>query len=138
MAAERFRTDCDCWFASSNPEDGPYIVPLSFLITGPTAVLATAETRPTVTNVRRTSSVALALGGYDDAIRAYGECDVVPLDAIARTTQTQYVEKAGWDPFTAGAPFVALVVRLDRVLCSRSPAEDRDRVVWRRGEPTPW
>jgi hypothetical protein len=137
IVAERFRVDCDCWLATS-AEDGPYVVPLSFLITGADAVLATAETRPTVRNVRRIPRVALVLGGHDDAIRAYGDCAIGPLDDIAPAVRAQYVERAGWDPFAAGPPFVALVVRLEEVLCSRSPAEDSDRVVWRRGDPTPW
>jgi hypothetical protein len=138
VVAERFRKDCDCWFATSHPDDGPYIVPLSFLIVGPTALLATAPERPTVRNVQLVPSVALALGGYDDAIRAYGDCDVVTMESIAPDRRKRYVEKAGWDPFVAGSRFVALVVRLQKVLCSRSPAEDRDRVVWKHGDPTPW
>ncbi len=138
IVAHRFQHDCDCWFVSSHPEHGPSIVPLSFLVTGPRALLATATGRPSVRNVLTTPRVGFALGGYGDAIRAYGTCAVVTLDSVGADIRQRYVEKAGWDPFTAGREFVGLVVRLEQVLCSRSPAEDKDRVVWRTGDPTFW
>ncbi|MDX6453840.1 MAG: hypothetical protein QOH16_3889 [Gaiellaceae bacterium] len=136
MAAARLMDDRDCWFITANPERGPDAIPLSFLAYGPQVVLATAVERPAVRNVMTDPRVVLVLGGYRDAIRLTGEAAVVPFGGIDAELRMRYVAKAGWDP--GGGGFVGLVVTLGEILCSRSPAEDRDRVVWKAGAPTHW
>lgn len=135
---ERFHRDRDCWLATAHPRTGPYVVPLSFVMVESLALLATAEPRRVVHNIRAMPRAVIVLGGYGDAIRANGICEVVAFDAIASDLRTAYVEKAGWDPGHQDTPFVALLLRLVEVWCSRSPVEESDRVVWRAGDPTPW
>jgi hypothetical protein len=136
VAAARLTTDRDCWFITTNPERGPHAVPLSFLASGSRVVLATALERPAAQNVMADPRVVLVLGGYGDAIRLTGDAAVVPFDELDAELRLRYITKTGWDPAAAG--FVGLVVSLGEMLCSRSPPEDRDRVVWRVGESTHW
>jgi Pyridoxamine 5'-phosphate oxidase len=138
VVAQRFRSDRDCWLVTAHPDGGPHIVPLSFLVAGSVVVLATGEQRRAVRNVTATPRAAFALGGYGDAIRAHGTCEVHAFDSISPAIRASYVAKAGWDPAVQPARFVALLLHLEEVACSRSPAEDKDRVVWRKGERVPW
>jgi hypothetical protein len=126
----------DCWFITADPENGPHAVPLSFLAIGPRVILATAPNRPAARNIALNPRVVLVLAGFGDAIRFNGEAEVVPFADLEGDVQAQYIAKAEWDPRAAG--FIGLVVTLSQILCSRSPAEDRDRVVWKAGTPTPW
>lgn len=136
VAAARLRADRDCWLVTASVERGPCAVPLSFLAFGARLLLATARDRAAVGNVEADPRVTLILGGFGDAIRLVGEAEVVPFDSLDSSVLAGYVAKAGWNPVRAG--FAALVVTLSAIHCSRSPAEDRDRVVWRAGAPTVW
>ena len=136
VAAARLRADRDCWFVTASAERGPCAVPLSFLVFGPCVLLATARHRPAARNVQADPRVILVLGGFGDAIRLVGEAEVVPFESVDSSVLALYVAKAGWSPVRPG--FAGLVVTLNSIHCSRSPAEDRDRVVWRAGAPTAW
>ncbi len=136
VAAARLTSDRDLWLLTSHPDRGPHAVPLSFVAYGPVIILATGEHRPAVRNAAFDPRVVLVLGGYGDAIRASGEAEIVPFASIDADIQARYVAKAGWDP--ADVEFAAVVVRLDEILCSRSPEEDRNRVIWKAGWPVPW
>jgi hypothetical protein len=133
---QRFATDRDCWLVTQDPTDGPYVIPLSFVVSGRLAFMATAESRPTVKNLGADSRAVFVLGGYGDAIRAYGRCFVLPFGRVPGELRNQCVEKAGWNPELAGPEFVGLLFHIEEVLCSRSSSEDADRVVWSTDQPT--
>jgi hypothetical protein len=132
----RLVSDRDLWLITSHPASGPHAIPLSFVVEGPAVILSTARHRPAARNAALDPRVVLVLGGYGDAIRAAGVAEIVPFESLDTGIRMRYVAKAGWDPAAVG--FAALVVRLEEILCSRSPDEDRDRVVWRAGSPVPW
>lgn len=136
VVAARLRADRDCWCVTATAERGPHAVPLSFLAFGACVMLATACHRTTVRNVETDPRVALILGGFGDAIRLVGEAEVLPFESLDGDVLASYVRKAGWDPVRVG--FAALVVTLQAIHCSRSPAEDRDGIVWRAGAPAVW
>jgi hypothetical protein len=138
VVEQRFASDRDCWLMTQDPTDGPYVIPLSFVVSGALALMATAEGRRTVKNLGADSRAVFVLGGYGDAIRAYGRCVVLPLGHVPRELRNQYVEKAGWNPELAGPDFVGLLFRMEEVLCSRSSSEDADQVVWTTNQPMPW
>src|SRR6266498_294254 len=135
LAARRLSTERDCWLVTSHAEHGPNVVPISFLVVGSYVYLATHQRRPTVRNVRAEPRVLLVLPGHSDAVWAQGQCAVLELDEVEPTVMGRYVDKAGWSPAEAGPSLVMLRVSLSSILCSRSPAEDRDRVIWRAGDP---
>jgi hypothetical protein len=138
LAARRLSSERDCWLVTSHADHGPYVVPISFLVVETDVYLATHQHRPTVRNVRAESRVLLVLPGHGDAVWAQWQCVVLELDEVEPTVLGRYVDKAGWSPAGAGPGFVMLRVSLSSVLCSRSPAEDTDRVVWRAGDPVAW
>jgi hypothetical protein len=138
LAARRLSSERDCWLVTSHPDHGPYVVPISFLAVDSDVYLATHQRRPTVRNVAAEPRVLLVLGGHGDAVRAQGHCAVLDLAEVAPAVMARYVDKAGWSPLEAGPGFVMLRVSLSSILCSRSPAEDSDRVVWRAGDPVAW
>jgi pyridoxamine 5'-phosphate oxidase-like protein len=138
VVAVRFAGDRDCWLLTQDPANGPYAIPLSFVVSGQHALMATASASRTVKNVEIDPRAALVLGGYGDAIRAYGRCAVLPLERVGRELRSSYVMKTGWDPERSGSHFVGLLLDMEKVLCSRSPTEDGDNVVWARDQPTPW
>jgi hypothetical protein len=116
-------------------EARPHAVPLSFVVINETIVFATASQRAAARNAVEDPGVVLVLGGYGDAIRVLGRAGVRRFDELDAQTRSRYIAKAGWDP---GDDSVALVVTLSEIHCSRSPAEDLDRIVWQRGDPTSW
>jgi Pyridoxamine 5'-phosphate oxidase len=138
LAARRLSSERDCWLVTCDADHGPYVVPISFLVVATDVYLATNQHRPTVRNVRAESRVLLVLPGHGDAVWAQGLCVVLELDQVEPTVMRRYVDKAGWSPVEAGQDFVMLRVSLSNLLCSRSPAEDADRVVWRAGDPVAW
>jgi hypothetical protein len=138
IVERRFVADRDCWLVTQDPTDGPYVIPLSFVVSGSLAFMATAKGRRTVRNLGADARAAFALGGYGDAIRAYGRCSVLPLERVAIELRDQYVAKAAWNPELAGSEFVGLLFHMEKVLCSRSPSEDADRVIWTSDQPSPW
>jgi len=131
LAARRLSTERDCWVVTSHAEHGPYVVPVSFLAVKGEVYLATHQRRPTVRNARAEPRVLLVLPGHDDAVWAQGQCAVLGLDEVEPTVMGRYVDKAGWSPAEVDPGFVMLRVSLSSILCSRSPAEDGDRVIWR-------
>ena len=112
IVARRLDADRDCWLATSHPEHGPYVVPLSFVCQEGNVFLSTHERRPAVRNVLSEPRVMLVLGGHADAITLVGECAVLPLDSVGGDVRERYVRKAGWAP-EAGSGFVMLKVRAD-------------------------
>jgi hypothetical protein len=135
VARARLAKDRDCWFVTSSPEHGPYVVPLSFLTQGTSVYLFTQPHRPTVRNVKIEPRVLLVFGGYDEAVVAEGTCRTLALGELKPELIEKFVERAGWRPEDS---FVALEVALSSLACSRSPDEHRDREVWRSGLPTFW
>jgi hypothetical protein len=136
VIARRLTVDRDCWFATADPERGPHVVPLSFLADGPRLILATGRNRPVIRNLQGDPRVVVVLGGFGDAVRTSGRARAVELDSFGAAILARYVAKAGWEP--QGEQSLGIVVELEEVRCSRSSAEDRDRVVWQAGSPTPW
>jgi hypothetical protein len=136
VIARRLHDDRDCWFVTGNVARGPHAVPLSFLADGLRVILATAAERPAARNALEEPRVLLLLAGHGDAVRLSGESTVAPFEDLDENLRSRYLAKAGWDPASAG--FVALIVRLDEIRCSRSPAEDEDQVVWKIGAPIHW
>jgi hypothetical protein len=138
LAARRLNIERDCWLVTSHADHGPYVVPISFLVVESVVYLATHRSRPTVRNVRAQPRVLLVLPGHGDAVWAHGQCAVMDLAEVEPTSMGRYVDKAGWSPVDAGQGFVMLRVSLSSIQCSRSPAEDADRVIWRAGDPVAW
>jgi Pyridoxamine 5'-phosphate oxidase len=138
VVTERFSADRDCWLVTSHPTDGPHVIPLSFAASGAVVLLATASARPAVKNLRADPRAAFVLGGYGDAIRAFGGCTILPWACVERELRDRYVTKAGWNPDLAGPEFVGVLFHMQEVLCSRSPPEEADRIVWTSERPTPW
>jgi hypothetical protein len=136
VIARRLHDDRDCWLVTGNVARGPHAVPLSFLADGLCVILATAAERPAARNVLEEPRVLLLLAGYGDAVRLSGEAALAPFEDLDEDVRSRYLAKAGWDPASAG--FVALIVTLDEIRCSRSPAEDEDQVVWKAGAPIHW
>lgn len=97
VVKQRFAVDRDCWLVTHDPADGPYVIPLSFAVSGSLALMVAGSGRRTVTNLAADTRAAFVLGGYGDAIRAYGRCAVFDLRDVPRDLSSAYVAKTAWN-----------------------------------------
>jgi hypothetical protein len=125
----------DLWLASaSNAAGGAHLVPLSYAWTGEHVVVAVEPGSVTARNVIGSGRARLGLGATRDVVMIDalldGRADTGDSDA---TVAEQYAGQADWDPRTAGANFVYLLLRPRRIQVWREADEIKGRTVMRDG-----
>ncbi|MGI5227709.1 pyridoxamine 5'-phosphate oxidase family protein [Actinoallomurus sp. CA-142502] len=90
----RLEVDEDAWVATAG-DDGPYLVPLSFLWDGATLLLSTPSSSPTARNLSATGRARLGVGPTRDVVMIEGTVEMVEVD---RDAGDAFAAKNGFDP----------------------------------------
>jgi Pyridoxamine 5'-phosphate oxidase len=133
-ALRLFQRDVDCFFATTNPDQRPNVVPLSAVWHADTFVLCTRRSTRTVANITGRPFARLVYGTARDVVLIDADCDIQDLDRLARDALTAFHEHVGWDIATESSRYVALTCRPHTVKSWRQEPEAtlmRDRV-WLR------
>lgn len=91
----RLEHDEDVWVATAG-EDGPYLVPLSFLWDGDTLLLATPSSSPTARNLSANGKARLGVGPTRDLVMIDGAVEVV--EKLAEEIGDAFAAQTGFDP----------------------------------------
>lgn len=125
----------DAWVATAGPGSGePHLVPLSLAWLSDRVVLATDATSRTAVNLSTGGRARLGLGPTRDVvlIDAYLEASI-PVPQAPVDLAEGYAAQADWEPRTAGAGYVYLVLRPDRIQAWREVDELAGRTLMRGG-----
>lgn len=98
-ARRRLTEDKDCWLATSG-EDGPWLVPLSFVWHHEQIVMATGSRSRVVRDVRARATVRVALGTTRDVVMVHGRARVRSFEEVGTDLHDALVVKLGGDPGT--------------------------------------
>ena len=128
----RLGQDVDCWVATSS-EDGPYLVPLSFLWDGETLLLATPAASPTARNLRGTGRVRVGVGPTRDVVLIEGTAQALAPADLPDETGDAFAEKTGFDPRRLAQPYLYFRIRPHRVQAWREADELAGRELVREG-----
>ena len=91
----RLRHDVDAWFGTAG-DDGPHLVPLSFLWHDGALVIATEDGSPTARNLTASGQVRVGVGLTRDVVLIEATANV--LDSLDEATGDEFAEKTGFDP----------------------------------------
>src|SRR5689334_18433270 len=94
----RLEQDVDAWVATTGTDQVPYLVPLSFLWTDGSLVIATPGSNPTSRNIQATGRVRLAIGPSRDVVMIEGTAEVIPDEEAAGALGDAFTAKTGFDP----------------------------------------
>jgi hypothetical protein len=128
----------DIWVASASASDGgaaqAYLVPLSLGWVAERIVLALEASSQTARNLRAAGSARLGLGPTRDVVMIDAEVEAA-YDAaeVPAPIGQAYAEQSDWDPRTAGAGYLYLVLRPVRIQAWREANELRGRTIMRAG-----
>lgn len=119
--------------ASSSPEDGPYLVPLSFHWDGGTLLLATPAASPTGRNLAAARTVRLGLGPTRDVTMIEGDVEVLELGDLDAARAAAFAAHAGFDPREATGTYRWFRVTPRRIQAWREADELAGRDLMRDG-----
>lgn len=131
---QRLRDDLDLWVATSG-DDGPWLVPLSFLLdedaTGLTVLIATDASTRTGRNAQVGARVRLGLGEVRDLAMIDGTVtDIGPIDGMTDAEVERYLVKHNNDPRSWADTLIR--IRLNRIQAWREENELKGRTIMRR------
>ncbi|MFL1379563.1 MULTISPECIES: pyridoxamine 5'-phosphate oxidase family protein [unclassified Nocardiopsis] len=127
----RLDGDIDLWLATAG-QDGPHLVPLSYLWDGATLLIATSRTSATGRNLLADGRVRIALGATRDVVMVDGTAVPVDLADLTPGTGDAFAERTGFDPRELDG-FQYFSVRPRRVQAWREVDEMPGRTLVRDG-----
>ncbi len=122
----------DAWVATAG-EDGPYLVPFTLAWHEERLLLATSRTSPTVRNITAQGRARIGFGPTRDVVMIDALLEATLPAAEATAEGSAYAAQNDWDPRTAGAAYVFLVLRPDRIQAWREENELPGRALMRNG-----
>ena len=122
----------DAWIASAGG-DGPYLVPLSVAWLDDRVVIALEATSRTARNISAAGRARLGLGATRDVVMIDAVLDRTLPVGEAGTVGDGYAAQSDWDPREAGAGYVFLVLRPQRIQAWREVDELPGRLLMRGG-----
>jgi hypothetical protein len=122
----------DAWIASAG-SDGPYLVPLSIAWLDDRVVIALEATSRTARNISAAGRTRLGLGATRDVVMIDAVLDRTVPVAEAGAVADGYAAQSDWDPREAGAGYVFLVLRPQRIQAWREVGELPGRLLMRGG-----
>ncbi|MBP0458667.1 pyridoxamine 5'-phosphate oxidase family protein [Streptomyces montanisoli] len=128
----RLEHDVDAWVSTADLETGaPYMVPLSFLWTGSSLLLATAASTPTARNLSLSGTVRMGIGETRDVILVDGTAQPVRPADLPPQEADAFAAKTGFDPREEAAPYLYFRVSPRRLQAWREVNEfpGRDLIV---------
>jgi hypothetical protein len=124
----------DAWVSSSDPASGAYLVPLSLAWIDERVVLALAANSRTARNIVGSGSARLGFGQTRDVVMIDVLLEqTVKVDDAPVALAAGYAQQSDWDPRTAGAGYVFLVLRPDRIQAWREANELPGRTLMTAG-----
>ena len=94
-ARARLEHDVDAWFATSG-DDGPHLVPLSFLWHDDALLIATEDGSPTARNLQSGGQVRVGIGPTRDVVLV--EATATVLNDLDEAAGDAFAAKTGFDP----------------------------------------
>lgn len=108
-ALEAFKRDRDCFFATTNPDWRPNVVPLSVLWHEERFVVCTRRSTRTVANLMERPFARLVYGQTRDVVLIDVACEVQELTSLDRGTLTAFHDHVGWEIARETARYVVLI-----------------------------
>lgn len=118
-----FATDRDCFFATTNADERPNVVPLSVVWHAESFVLCTRRSTRTVTNLVERPFARLVYGQTRDVVLIDATCDIQELSALDSQALKAFHEHVGWDITKESSRYVALVCRPEIIQAWRQEPE---------------
>ena len=128
----RLSGDVDLWVASAG-EDGPYLIPLSFLWDGAAVWVATPSASVTARNLLGSGRVRLGVGLTRDVTLIDGTVTGVPEGEVDGAVAEAFAARTGFDPRAEKNAYHYFRIVPRRVLAWREANELAGRVLMREG-----
>jgi general stress protein 26 len=114
-AIRRFESDVDCFFATTNADDHPNVVPLSVLWHSSDFVLCTRRSTQTVKNLRERPFARLIYGSTRDVVLVDAVTELVELGEVQAATLTAFHDHVGWDIAAESGRYVVIACRAETI-----------------------
>jgi hypothetical protein len=132
---QRLEQDINAWVATADPASGvPYLVPLSFLWDGRTALVATLASSPTGRNLQASGRVRLGIGPPRDVVMIEGTVQAVAATEITQEVGDTFAAKSGFDPRRLSGPYLYFRILPELVQAWRGANELQGRELMRGGQ----
>jgi hypothetical protein len=118
----RLEHDVDAWVASAGSDGTAYLVPLSYLWTGTTLIMATPEASPTGRNLRASGRVRLAVGPTRDVVLIDGAVQAFSRESVPAELADAFAAKL-WDARAERTPYAYFEVTPQRIQAWREANE---------------
>ncbi|QFU86851.1 pyridoxamine 5'-phosphate oxidase family protein [Amycolatopsis sp. YIM 10] len=122
--------DVDLWVATSSPDGGPHLVPLSYRWDGAAFLVSTPRASVTSRNLLADGRVRLSLGPTRDVVIVDGIAEPVGIDS---ETGDEFAARTGFDPRGLETPYQYFLVRPRRIQAWREENELAGRTLMRDG-----
>jgi hypothetical protein len=122
-ALQTFEREVDCFFATTNPDERPNVVPLSVVWHGESFALCTRRSTRTAANISERPFARLVYGTARDVVLVDASCEIRELDRLNQNALTAFHEHVGWDIATESSRYVAVVCRPHTVQSWRQEPE---------------
>jgi Pyridoxamine 5'-phosphate oxidase len=130
----RLESDVDAWIATAG-EDGPYLVPLSYLWDGRALIVSTPTNSPTSRNLRASGKVRVGIGPTRDLILIEGTVETLGgRTDVADDVATAFAAHSGFDPRRETADYSWFRITPRRLQAWREANELAGRDLVRDGE----
>jgi hypothetical protein len=110
-ALQMFEREVDCFFATTNPDGRPNVVPLSVVWHADTFVVCTRRSARTVANLTERRFARLVYGTTRNVVLIDADCEIHELGTIDREVLTAFHDHVGWDIASESSRYVVLVCR---------------------------
>jgi pyridoxamine 5'-phosphate oxidase-like protein len=125
----------DVWVATASADGVAHLVPLSLGWDGERVVIALESTSLTARNISASGRARLGAGETRDVVMIDAVLEEsVAAEQFPAERADAYVAQAGWDPRTAGADQVFMLLRPERIQAWREVNELRGRTIMRSGQ----
>ena len=132
---DRLEHDVDAWVATADNVTGtPYLVPLSFLWDGTTALLATPASSPTGRNLQAGNTVRLGIGPTRDVVLIEATVHALAIREIPQEVGDAFAVKTGFDPRLESGTYLYFRATPQRLQAWREANELDGRDLMRDGE----
>ena len=132
---DRLEHDVDAWVATADNVTGtPYLVPLSFLWDGTTALLATPASSPTGRNLQAGNMVRLGIGPTRDVVLIEATVHALAIREISQEVGDAFAVKTGFDPRRESGTYLYFRATPQRLQAWREANELDGRDLMRDGE----
>jgi general stress protein 26 len=107
-AQQLFASEVDCFFATTNPDGHPNVVPLSVVWHGGVFILCTRRSTRTIRNVRARPYARLIYGTTRDVALVDAQANVTDLASVNESALASFHRHVGWDIAAEDDRYVAI------------------------------